>query len=171
MLASLSCIACLLLGKQSGITARNNFSFQALVLPVKDGLSLKVFIITVCFQRRVFISLSRANKITHFYCLHKRLHYFQKTREIELQHFKWLFILNRWCVTNNMQIRSEPSLVRLVMHCNFWATTKEILWSSTLNQCQNKGRCKIIETLCGRLKLVSIMTKKFWILRVSTNFK
>ena len=118
MLASLSRVACLLLSKQSGVTARNNFSFQALVLPVKDGLSLKVFIITVCFQGRVFISLSRANKITHFY-FYKRLHYFQKTREIELQYFKRLFILNRWCVTNNMQIRSEPSLVRLVMHCNF----------------------------------------------------
>ena len=118
MLASLSRVACLLLSKQSGVTARNNFSFQALVLPVKDGLSLKVFIITVCFQGRVFISLSRANKITHFYFC-KRLHYFQKTREIELQYFKRLFILNRWCVTNNMQIRSEPSLVRLVMHCNF----------------------------------------------------
>ena len=64
MLASLSRVACLLLSKQSGVTARNNFSFHALVLPVKDGFSLKVFIITVCFQRRVFISLSRANKIT-----------------------------------------------------------------------------------------------------------
>ena len=73
MLASLSRVACLLLSKQSGVTARNNFSFHALVLPAKDGLSLKVFIITVCFQRRVFISLSRANKITHFYRLHKLL--------------------------------------------------------------------------------------------------
>ena len=74
MLASLSRVACLLLGKQSGVYCKKQFySFHALVLPAKDGLSLKVFIITVCFQRRVFISLSRANKITHFYNLHKLL--------------------------------------------------------------------------------------------------
>ena len=35
MLASLSCFARLLLSKQSGITARTNFSFHVLVLPAK----------------------------------------------------------------------------------------------------------------------------------------
>ena len=60
----------LCLSKQSGVTARTNFSSQVLVLPAKERFSFKVYV----FSKECLILVKgKQNNTLHFYHLHKVL--------------------------------------------------------------------------------------------------
>ena len=68
--ASLSRVVCLRLSKQSSVTARTNFSSQALVSPAQERFSFKVYV----FSKECLILVKgKQNNTLNFYCLHKLL--------------------------------------------------------------------------------------------------
>ena len=68
--ASLSRIVHLRLSKQSGVSARTNFSSQVLVLSAKERFSFKVHV----FRKACLIlAKGKQNNALHFYCLDKLL--------------------------------------------------------------------------------------------------
>ena len=68
--ASLSHVVRQRLSKQSGVTARTNFSSRVLVLPAKERFSFKVYV----FHKECLILVKgKQNNTLHFYCLHKLL--------------------------------------------------------------------------------------------------
>ena len=84
---SLSRVGRLRLSKQSGVTARTNFSSRVLVLPAKERFSFKVYV----FSKECLILVKgKQNNMLHFYRLHKLL-----------------FPENGASQINNMQIQSE----------------------------------------------------------------
>ena len=68
--ASLSHVVHLLLSKQSGVTARTNFSCQVLVLPTKEKFSFKVYVFS---KECSILAKGKQNNALHFYRLHKLL--------------------------------------------------------------------------------------------------
>ena len=60
------------LSKQSGVTARTNFSSRVLVLPAEKRFSFKVYVSSKeCFS--LTLVKGKQNNMLHLYCLHKLL--------------------------------------------------------------------------------------------------
>jgi len=114
MPVSLSHVVHLFLSKQSGVTARTNFSSRVLVLPAKERFSFKVFNYTI-FSAECFILVKgKQNNMLHFYWLPKPLF-------PEMQGIAGLSIFNRQRITKlitcKFGVKLYPSLV--ISHCNF----------------------------------------------------
>ena len=93
---SLSRVVRLRLSKQSGVTARTNFSSRGLVLSAKERFSFKVYVFS-----KECLDKGKQDNMLHFYRLHKPL----------LSENAWNRIIGASQITCKFGVKLYPSLV------------------------------------------------------------